>query len=133
MDYSAQVAAALSKTERALDRTVRNVTLSLFGDIIKGTPRDTGRASGNWQTSVSEAATGVLERDDDQNRTESTLELIQNTPEKAGGKTYMTNNLPYIRRLEEGWSDQSAPGAMVRANFQRVQEIVENEARKNRV
>lgn len=32
---------------------------------------------------------------------------------KAGQKVFITNSLPYSRRLEYGWSDQ-APGGMVR-------------------
>jgi hypothetical protein len=35
----------------------------------------------------------------------------------VGDLYYLTNNLPYIERLEYGWSKQ-APGGMVRKNMQ---------------
>jgi len=129
VSFSADIAAFANKAGESLDKTVRMVTLELFGSVIRSTPVDTGRARGNWQTTTSSPASGELD-----NRSESSaLSELQQNAGGVGTVTYMANNLPYIKRLEEGWSTQSPPHAMVRANFTRIESIVANAARRNKV
>lgn len=131
MTFEADIAAFAKKAGASIDETVRGVTIELFSGVVQQTPVDTGRARGNWQCTVATPASDVIDRKD-QSGSEVTAEIIA----KAGGAgtvTYLTNNLPYILRLEEGHSTQSPPYAMARGNFQRVQSIVESEARRHRV
>jgi len=129
VSFSGDIAAFANKAGESLDKTVRMVTLELFGSVIRSTPVDTGRARGNWQTTTSSPASGELD-----NRSESSaLSELQQNAGGVGTVTYMANNLPYIKRLEEGWSTQSPPHAMVRANFTRIESIVANAARQNKV
>ena len=127
MSFSADIAAFAEKAGQSLDWTVRSVTLELFTSVIEDTPVDTGRARGNWQTSVGSPETGEVDR--------SEQSAMGELYSKAGGYgkiTYMANNLPYIGRLEYGWSKQ-APAGMVRKNFTRVEAIVAAAARKHKV
>ena len=50
------------KNRTETDEFIRAITLALFRSIILATPVDTGRARGNWQTSVRAPAPGRLER-----------------------------------------------------------------------
>ena len=110
------------------DKVVRTATLELFSGIIKSTPVDTGRARGNWQTSVGQPQGGTLER----TGMEAALAEVQATvPEGAGQLVYLSNNLPYIERLENGWSQQ-APIGMVRINVDRVRQMLATLAARNR-
>lgn len=110
------------------DKVVRTATLELFSGIIKSTPVDTGRARGNWQTSVGQPQGGTLER----TGMEAALTEVQATvPEGAGQVVYLSNNLPYIERLENGWSQQ-APIGMVRINVDRVRQMLATLAARNR-
>lgn len=110
------------------DKVVRTATLELFSGIIKSTPVDTGRARGNWQTSVGQPQGGTLER----TGMEAALTEVQATvPEGAGQLVYLSNNLPYIERLENGWSQQ-APIGMVRINVDRVRQMLATLAARNR-
>ena len=136
MTFAADIGAFAQKAGTSLDETVRSVTAELFIGIVKSTPVDTGRAKGNWQVTVGLPASGEIERTDDSPRGSVGPEMAatcNNDIGGAGSVTYLTNNLPYIMPLEEGHSDQAAPGAMVRGNFERVTSIVENAARRNRV
>jgi len=109
-------------------KVVRTATLELFSGIIKSTPVDTGRARGNWQTSVGQPQGGTLER----TGMEAALAEVQATvPEGAGQLVYLSNNLPYIERLENGWSQQ-APIGMVRINVDRVRQMLATLAARNR-
>lgn len=130
MSFSGDIEAFARKSGESLDKTVRSVTIELGTAIIKGTPVDEGRAKGNWQTSTGAPKTGELDRTGD---SASISELQQNAG-GAGTVTYIANNLPYIYRLEFGWSKkQSAPYAMVRGNFTRIESMINAAVQKNKV
>lgn len=128
MSFSADIAAFAQKAGESLDKTVRMVTLELFGSVIRGTPVDTGRARGNWQTTVQSPASDEVDRP----QSAAIAELSANAG-GVGSVTYLANNLPYIYRLEMGWSNQSPPHAMVRGNFTRIQSMINAAVTQNKV
>jgi hypothetical protein len=93
------------KVVKNQEATVVKTALNIISDLSLQTPVRTGRARSNWLPSV-----GVP-------RTETT-EQTGGAPfpnfsgYKLGLKIFIANNLPYIRRLNEGWSKQ-APSAFV--------------------
>ncbi len=111
------------------DRIVRTVTLSLFNGIIRDTPVDTGRARGNWQTTVGTPASGVIDRT---GSGPAMAEVEANTPDGAGQVTLLSNDLPYIEDLEDGTSKQ-APEGMVKRNMDRIQRNLNRAIRDNKV
>lgn len=130
MSFSDDMNAYAKKAGASLEETTRAVALELFGSIIKDTPVDTGRARGNWQTSIGAPASGEVDRLGER---ESLSELGSEAGKFGGGQViYLSNNLPYIQRLELGWSDQ-APAGMVRKNIARIQQIVRKAARDNKI
>lgn len=129
MSFSADVAKFAKLTNSSLDQTGRAIALELFRSVILGTPVDTGRARGNWQTSLWNPKGGEVERD----MSAALQETARETSAFGMGKLiYLANNLPYIYRLEFGWSKQ-APGGMARKNAARIQSIVRKAAAENRV
>lgn len=74
----------------------RKIALDLYADIQRKTPVDTGRARNTWgvgDSPVHKPGVGAIS--------------------KGMNPTYISNNLPYITRLEFGYSKQ-APHGMVR-------------------
>lgn len=131
MSFESDMRRAAQRIEDAHNKITRAATLDFFSGTIKDTPVDTGRARGNWQTSTGVPVDGTIERDD-QSGAAATAEVVAKTPAGAGQETFMTNNLPYIERLENGYSHQ-APAGMVRRNLARVQRIVNAAIAKFRV
>lgn len=129
MTFSADLAAFAEKAGESLDRIIRQTTTELGNRIIDATPVDEGRAQGNWQTTTGSPAVGEVER---VGPIGAMAELKQNVG-GVGTVTYITNNLPYIMRLEQGWSDQSPPYAMVRGNMARIQQNIAEAVAKNKV
>ncbi|MCY1388625.1 hypothetical protein D9M71_34000 [compost metagenome] len=123
MSFSSDMNDAAKKIIEAHDKIARAATLELFSGVVKSTPVDTGRARGNWQTSVSAPAEGITDRED-KGGSKAIAEVNANTPEGAGQETFLSNNLPYIEILEHGGSKQ-APAGMVAVNFARVVQIVQ--------
>lgn len=131
MSFSKDIGRFAAKAVQAHGKITRAATLELFSGVIKDTPVDTGRARGNWQTSVGSPATGELDRDD-KSGAQALAEAQQKIPPGAGQVTLLTNNLPYIEALERG-SSKKSPEGMVRKNVDRVQRMVDAAIRKNKV
>lgn len=123
MSFSGDMDDAVRRIKEAHDKITRAATLDLFAGVIKSTPVDTGRARGNWQTSVGTPVNGTTERDDPAGSA-AIAEVETITPDGAGQQTFMVNNLPYITALEYGHSKQ-APAGMARINVARVRRIVD--------
>lgn len=128
--------AALTKglPERSIILFTRKIGLEAYRRIVLKTPVDTGRARGNWDMTIGSPATGASDtigplepkpagwKSGD---VTSGLQAIQSL--KPFETIYITNNLPYIRRLEEdSWSQQFTAG-MVASTVQELQNLSENE------
>lgn len=102
---------------RAGDRqaqVVRKVAIELMRGMVQKSPVDTGRFRGNWQCAVGavNTLTTTSTANDAEVRTALSVEGW-----KPGQTIYLTNSLPYAKRLEYGWSKQ-APQGMVRLTVQ---------------
>jgi hypothetical protein len=122
------------KTNRKLTQVGRKVALELFRRVIYKTPVDSGRARANWQVTIGAQASGTVEFDDTNGGATMSRATAASAGFKAGDTIYLTNNLPYIRKLEEGgypdgpktvggFSTQ-APAGMVALTVQEFAQVV---------
>lgn len=103
---------------------VRKAALELQSQMIERSPVDTGRFKGNWQVGIGtlNAATDSPEDKGGQGAMGRATVALEGW--KPGETIYLSNSLPYARRLEyEGWSKQ-APGGMVRLAVQNYSQAV---------
>ena len=81
-----------------------------YGDLVTGTPVDTGRAQMGWHVSGEvddwKPPEGEYKRQIDA-RIREALEKISTTLQESD-VVYIMNNLEYITALEAGWSRQSS-------------------------
>jgi len=92
-----------------VDNKIRAATSEVFSNIIQMTPVDTGRARGNWQCTIGSPFVGQ----DDSGNVMKAQSVI---PRHAGSVVYLTNNVPYIGRLEYDAHSRQAPNGMVRVS-----------------
>ena len=97
----------------------RKLSISLLRGLTKVTPVDTGRARGNWFVGMS-----TPNRTIDQNRksTEAIsdgLSVINKATATDYPSIVISNNLPYIEKLNDGHSGQ-APKKFVESEISRV-------------
>jgi hypothetical protein len=133
--FSVALDKALEAARENANQVKRTVALDLLSRIVDRTPVDTGRARANWQVSLSsprlsEASYTNSEKIPQGNQ-ESAIAgrakakgaaIVKNAQE--GQDIWITNNLPYINRLETGtWSDQ-APQGMVAISIAEVQQAI---------
>lgn len=97
-----------------VDQLVRDTAIGLQASMMTKSPVDTGRFKSNWQCGLGgmNPDTTAPAGSDALGRTEVVLQGY-----KPGQTIWLTNNLPYARRLENGWSQQ-APSGMVRLTVQ---------------
>ena len=120
MSFSDSLAKYCKAAGDQIDTVVRKTAIDLQASMIEKSPVDTGRFKSNWQCGI-----GVINSDasaapnaDAQGRTVAVLQGY-----KPGNTIWLTNSLPYAKRLENGWSQQ-APAGMVRLTMQDFQQAV---------
>lgn len=98
------------------DEIVRKVALAADQTIVMATPVDTGRARANWQVGIGAAPAGTVEYSGGGSGAAGyaigAAQNVVTTYKGQPGGIWLVNNLPYIQRLNEGWSAQ-APAKFV--------------------
>lgn len=92
----------------------RKIALQVLSGVVLKTPVDTGRARGNWQTTINQAPDSELLS---ANPIGDGVAALADLPPFVA--IYISNNVPYINRLEDGYSRQ-APAGMVAVTLQEV-------------
>jgi len=126
MSFSLDLAEFERKTNAKADRVVRKIVLDVGTRLVMKSPVGDadywkypppagyvgGRFRGNWQYGDNQIPSGELSAIDANGG--ATVSAINNNlkPDASGKLHYLVNNLPYAKRLEEGWSRQ-APQGMV--------------------
>lgn len=105
--------------EAIVNGDARATALNLLIGLVRTTPVDTGRAKGNWFVS-----TGAPNRSNDPNRRQGEAvsqgtRIITGAKEQEYPTITLSNNLPYIQRLNDGHSAQ-APKKFVESEIIRV-------------
>lgn len=111
-------------TEKAkgdLATVVRKATLDAFTRVVLKSPVDTGRFRANWNFSVGAPDYSVTPST---NQARGQTEAAKALAMQVGTIAYLSNGLPYARRLENGWSKQ-APAGMVRTTVAEFNAIVQ--------
>jgi len=105
---------------RFTEKHVKVITLDAVANLVQDTPRRTGWARSNWVPSIGtpkdldgtpppedQAAGPVRQRDAAR---EAGIAAIVTSYRLSLGRIYITNNVPYIRRLNDGHSKQAPAG-----------------------
>lgn len=110
--------------EEAASKTAIGAALIVVEDLAFTTPVDTSEALSNWLTTLrSETSARIPARflgEGGSTRTASASETISEARsvlagKKPGDAVYLSNNVPYIRRLNEGYSRQAPAGYVERS------------------
>ncbi len=108
-DFSAVIDKFSKDSVDKAELSIRKIAIEVFRRVIMQTPVRSGRARGNWQASIGSPALGEFESlDKDGNATIQKMiaEVARWKPED-NLPAFITNNLPYIQRLNDGWSKQA--------------------------
>lgn len=127
-----QVIAIIGGIQQYAEKLMKKLTLDITANLIEDTPVDTGWARANWVPQVASPFGGDSSFDHSfSNRNGKTAALGGQTSIQGEGLSsiisyslqrgtiYITNNVPYITKLNEG-SSAKAPAAFVQAAIARA-------------
>lgn len=122
MSFSRDIRRFNIRAEIRADALVRAIALELFIGVISLTRVDTGRARGNWQTTIGRPADMALIRYASPGHMGTSETSMQEAEERTRGQVagkviYLSNNVSYIHKLEE-WD------GMVARNMARIRRIL---------
>jgi len=112
------------RIEKNADAMTRKVALAVDSAVVIATPVDTGRARSNWQVNLGGPASGTRDaldpgKEGSTSGPNAQAAIEQGQTEiakyKGGSSIHITNNLPYIGRLNDGWSAQAPSGFVEKA------------------
>jgi len=137
--FSQQIKQYAEKYNKRLEDVVTDFAVGVSSAIIQRTPVGNpslweskappgyvgGRARANWLPSIGQPETSAIDSTSD-----STTRITAIKDKIPGNVFYLTNNVPYIERLEYGWSKQ-APKGMVRVSIREARKHLNNAVQKN--
>lgn len=121
---------AQAVVDRKVNEFGRALGLEVLSRLIRKTPVDTGHARGNWFAQPKRASTDEVDgRTAGTALTEGAAEI--DVWDITRAEMHLTNNVPYIERLEDGWSGQ-APNGMAKTTIVEVKPLADRIAAKVR-
>ena len=122
MSFGSDLDKFAKKATTRADAVRRKGAFDLFSSVIRSTPVATGRAKGSWAASI--GTTRESPEREDKDGGEAIAEAAAVLASWSGDETaYLQSTIPYIERLEDGWSQQ-APAGMVALNVKRFEPII---------
>jgi hypothetical protein len=113
--FSRRIQDVAKGVEPGVDDIVRKYALIANQTVVMATPVDTGRARANWQVSIGAPVSGSLASTEPQTTLNQNKSSIGAFRASSGQELYLQNNLPYIERLNQGWSAQAPAGFVEKA------------------
>ena len=118
-----QVKAIVEDIEKVTSGIMVKLASSIHGELVKTTPVDTGWARANWvATAGAPFSFKAKAVKDPQPSNIASLSLKQQASivrlsayRLSAGALFITNNVPYINRLNHGHSKQQPPGFIQRS------------------
>lgn len=139
MTFASDLSKFILKAGNRVDTVTRKIVIDLGTAIVLRTPVGNpsqwqspappgyvgGRARANWQYGNGDIPEGVLDTVDLGGNTTVNRIIGNVKASPAASVHWIANNLPYIKPLEEGWSNQ-APQGMVRLSVLEFEQVVRN-------
>ena len=122
-NFTSQMKAFENMTEKKAEQVFRKTCFEISNEVISNTPVDTSRAKNNWFPDINKFSSEIT----DITNKQGSINLVTSaTPKLKIGDTFtLSNNLPYIERLEYGWSKQK-PNGFVAIAIQKFDTILKN-------
>ncbi len=122
--FALNLAKQIESANDKVENIVKVTMIELFNRVIQKSPVDTGRFRANWNCSIGSPDLSTSQAIDPSGSgaiSKANSTVVSYT--LNGQSVFLTNNLPYADRLENGWSKQ-APNGMVRLSMMEIQNSV---------
>lgn len=125
MSFATQMKAFENLTTDKAEKVFRKTCFEISNSVISLTAVDSGRAKNNWFPDINKFSNNITEDTDKTGKQPLSNVYTETQSLKLGNTFTLSNNLPYIVRLEYGWSKKS-PQGMVGITLQKFDTILKN-------
>jgi hypothetical protein len=126
--FKRNFAAYLKKVGDKANSVVQKTVIDMGGAMVQKSPVDIGRFKGNWQYGNGSINFDTSSAPDKTGNAAITKIIAGVSGWKPGQTMYITNSLPYAKRLEyDAWSKQAAAG-MVRVTVAEFSQAIRRAA-----
>lgn len=132
-EFSRRITLRGRKVTEGADALTRRVALAADQAVVMSTPVDTGRARSNWIASLGGPASATIDAyapgeagSTEAANTQAALdqgEAVIRGYRGEGQEIHITNNLPYIQRLNDGYSAQAPANFVEQAVLEALQVV----------
>lgn len=120
-----QISAIIADLEGVAESVIIDLTLEMTANLVEDTPIDIGWARANWIPAI--GSPPILAQSGDPDAGDVSIAVSRQSSGQAevltykidSGPVFVSNNAPYIRRLNDGWSKQ-APAGFVQISMERA-------------
>lgn len=125
--FTLQLQRFVDRAKANAELVVRKAGIEIYSQVVLKSPVDTGRFRANWLIGIGAVGTTTEATDKSGSSTiaRGTQQILQ---VQLGQSIWISNSLPYARRLEYGYSRQ-APTGMVRTTIAEWNRFLEQAAR----
>lgn len=119
--FSAAVKKFVVDVNNLSTRNCKRLAFLVFRNVIAKTPEDTGMARMNWHCTLN-----VVDESHDAPAKKGRIAQKSEVPPCTLGDVYhITNALPYINRLDHGWS-KDAPEGMTKPAMEKAEDALQS-------
>ncbi len=115
MSLESDIRAVKKGLVNGIEDSIAEMALSVFSSVVIATPVATGRARGNWQPSFGNPASTALIQTDKNGQPTIAKGTRLFALYQFGETIFITNNVAYIQRLNEGHSSLAPSGFVEKA------------------
>lgn len=125
-----QVAGVKAALDKFISKTTADLAIEIVRALVIDTPRDTNWAASNWIASIGFAREGAVGSKDAVSFAAQKLSLasIATGYDISKGEIHITNNVPYIVKLNMGTSRQAPKMFVERAISEAIQRVLNRAA-----
>lgn len=105
------------------EKGMRKAALAIDSALVTSTPVDTGRARSNWLLNFDSPASGTVPPTDGSSALARNQGKVATFSLDKNVAIHLTNNLPYISKLNEGSSEQAPAGFVQGAVLNGIQAV----------
>lgn len=139
MTFKRDMQKAEKEIEKAAAKAISAASIKLFSAIVMATPVGNpslwktkyppkgytgGRLRANWNASIGKADSSVTSETDSSGNSTASKGAVLSNFKLSDRAIYLSNNLPYALRVENGWSQQR-PKGMVRINTKKFKKYLD--------
>lgn len=128
MTFDGDLKRYVKQVKEMSTRRFRRIGMHALGQVVTRTPVKAGVARANWNVTVNATEeTHSFDKKDPGGGLATNAGKMVISGAKLGDTIHLTNTVPYIERLEDGWSKQQGRGFMVALTVKEIQSLIDRD------